>query len=112
MSDTPGLNETPTRFGGPPSLETVLAVLRDYQPRAREIGVELVGVVGSVARGDAGPDSDIDVVYDVIGRPTLFGLGEIAVSLEERLGRHVDLVGRRALKPERWAWMGRDLVVL
>lgn len=108
----PGVHETPARFEDPPSLETVLSVLRDYQPAAREIGVELVGVVGSVARGEARADSDVDVVYDVVGRPTLFGLGGMVADLEDRLGRRVDIVDREMMKPERWLYMSRDLVTL
>ena len=81
-----------------PVLEEVLAVLREEQETARRVGVELVGVVGSVARGDAGPDSDVDVVYDVIGRPTLFDLGGIVADLEERFesGADVTLEALRA----------------
>ena len=109
---TSGVRETPARFDAPPSLEAVLEVLRAYQPKAREIGVELVGVVGSVARGDAGPNSDVDVVYDVTGRPTLFGLGGIVADLQDRLGRQVDVIDRQMMKPERWLYMSRDLVTL
>jgi uncharacterized protein len=92
-------------------LDQALAAIRDERAAARALGVELVGVVGSVARGEAGADSDVDVVYDVIGRPTLFDLGAIVVELESRLERPVDLIGRQAMKPDRWAFMGRDLVV-
>lgn len=93
-----------------PLLDLVLETLRAYQPEARAKGLELVGVVGSVARGDDRPDSDVDVVYDVIARPTYFDIGSIAVALEDALGRPVDMVNRRAMKPDRWAYMGRDLV--
>lgn len=99
-------------MSGAPVLEEVLDVLREEQPAAERIGVRIVGVVGSVARGDARPDSDVDVVYDVIGRPTLFDLGGLMADLEDALQRRVDLVGRAAMKPERWAWMSRDLVLL
>ncbi|AQR61154.1 hypothetical protein BZG35_05400 [Brevundimonas sp. LM2] len=92
-------------------LDQVLDAIRDERASARKLGVELVGVVGSVARGDARSDSDVDVVYDVVGRPTLFDLGAIVVLLEDRLGRSVDLIGRQAMKPDRWAYMGRDLVL-
>lgn len=92
-------------------LDMALEAIRQERPAARALGVELVGVVGSVARGEAREDSDIDVVYDVVGRPTLFDLGAIVVELETRLERPVDLIGREAMKPERWAFMGRDLVV-
>ena len=93
-------------------LDQVLDALRAQREPARAKGLEIVGVVGSVARGEARPDSDIDVVYDVIGRPTYFDVGSIAVALEDMLGRPVDMVSRRAMKPERWAYMGRDLVAV
>jgi predicted nucleotidyltransferase len=92
-------------------LDQALTAVREERPSARAMGVELVGIVGSIARGEARADSDVDVVYDVIGRPTLFDLGAIVVELEDRLGRRVDLIGREAMKPDRWAYMGRDLVV-
>jgi len=93
-------------------LEQVLDVLRSEQTAAREIGVELVGVVGSVARGESRPDSDIDVVYDVIGPADLWRLAGLVANLEDRLGRRIDIVDREMMVPERWAWMGRDLVPL
>lgn len=92
-------------------LDQALTAIREERPSARAMGVELVGIVGSITRGEARADSDVDVVYDVIGRPTLLDLGAIVVELEDRLGRRVDLIGREAMKPDRWAYMGRDLVV-
>jgi hypothetical protein len=93
-------------------LDTVLDTLREHRPIARATGVELVGVVGSVARGDQTDASDVDVVYDIVGRPSLFDLGGIMADLEDKLGRRIDLVDRHSMKPERWAWMSRDLVTL
>ena len=109
--DRPGVSDTPRAFEGPPSLEAVLTVLRAYQPRAREVGVELVGVVGSVARGEAGPESDVDIAYDIVGEGlTLFKLGGLLMDLQDALGRPVDLINREGLKPERRTFMERTLV--
>lgn len=99
-------------MGDVPVLDEVLGILRDHRPRARAIGVELIGVVGSVARGSAGPQSDIDVVYDVKQPGYLWDLVGLAADLEDILGRRIDLVDREMMKPEQWAWMSRDLVTL
>ncbi|RZJ88647.1 MAG: hypothetical protein EON88_20980 [Brevundimonas sp.] len=98
--------------GGDPLLERALATLRAHQPEARAQGIELIGVVGSVARGHARPESDIDIVYDVIARTTYFRIGTIAAALEDALGRSIDMIDRRAMKPERWAFMGQDLATI
>lgn len=97
-------------MAGPATLDQVLEALRAAQPRARDIGVKLVGVVGSVARGEAGPDSDVDVVFDVVGDLDYWRLGGLSMDLQDALARRVDLVDREMMKPERWAWMSRDLV--
>jgi uncharacterized protein len=97
---------------GKRELDHVLEVLRAAQPRAREVGAVLVSVVGSVARGDEGPQSDVDVVFDVQGRLDYWRLGGLSRELEAALGRPVDLVDREMMIPERWAWMSRDLVPL
>jgi uncharacterized protein len=93
-------------------LDQVLETLRAFRPQAREAGVELVGVVGSVARGEATSESDVDVVFDVMGRLDYFQLGGLQQDLQDAVGRKVDLVDRAMMVPERWAWMSRDLVTL
>ena len=53
--------------------EHVLAKLREQREHIeREYGLRMIGLVGSVARGEATEESDIDVIVDVIGRPSLF----------------------------------------
>ncbi len=95
-----------------PVLSEVLTVVRGHKAAARAIGVELVGIVGSVARGDARPDSDVDIVYDVIGNASLWDLGGLLMELQDALGRKVDLVDREMMKPERRAFMERTLAPL
>jgi len=91
-------------------LRTALDAIRTKRLQARERGLELIGVTGSVARREDGPDSDIDVVYEVAGRPTLFDLGEISMDLQELLGRTVDMIDLKTVKPRLRAAMERDLV--
>lgn len=93
----------------PPELGEVLEVVRAHRDRARSRGIELLGVVGSVARGEARADSDVDILYTITGRPTLFDLGGLLMDLQDELGRRVDLVDRDHVRPRMRAELERDL---
>jgi uncharacterized protein len=62
-------------------------------------GVRRLGVYGSVARGEAGPDSDVDVLVEFDKTPDLFEFAALRDRLTEILGRHVDLATPQGLKP-------------
>src|SRR5581483_7060662 len=55
-------------------------------------GAYNVRVFGSVARGDARPDSDIDFLVDFEPGRDVLDLSGLWLDLEEALGRRVDLV--------------------
>ncbi|KPF80459.1 hypothetical protein IP78_07100 [Brevundimonas sp. AAP58] len=93
-------------------LDQVLDVLRAHQEAAKAAGAELIGVVGSIARGDAGADSDVDVVFDARDDLDYWRLGGLQMDLQDALGRRVDLVDRLMMRPERWRYMAEDLVPL
>jgi predicted nucleotidyltransferase len=57
-----------------------------------------VRVFGSVARGEDGPDSDIDLLVDFEADSSLFDLLHLTQLLEELLGRSVDVVSTGGLK--------------
>jgi predicted nucleotidyltransferase len=92
------------------ALTDVLAAIRAERAAARERGFELVGVFGSTARGEARPDSDVDVVFEVCGPATLFGLAAVSIALEKALGRPVDMVDRKAARPRIRVAIERELV--
>ncbi len=75
----------------------------------REFPLKSMAVFGSVARGEATPDSDVDILVDV--DPSI-GLGFVTLAerLEKDLGRKVDLVSRRALRPSLWKQIEPELV--
>jgi hypothetical protein len=92
-------------------LPQVLECLRSRQTEARDrYGVEFVGVVGSVARGEEAGRSDVDVLMNVVGHTTYFRIGELEAELEAHLGRPVDLVDRKTLRPAFQSSVERDLV--
>ncbi len=64
---------------------------------AGEHGARNVRLFGSIARGEARPDSDIDVLVEFeTGRTLLDRIGMIQ-DLEDLLGRKVDVVTEKAL---------------
>jgi uncharacterized protein len=77
------------------SRDEILDILRQYKDESAErYGILAIGVFGSVAREEAGRESDVDVVVR-IAKPDLFMLAGIKGELEERLHRPVDLVTYR-----------------
>jgi predicted nucleotidyltransferase len=57
-----------------------------------------VRIFGSVARGRANPDSDIDFLVDFEDGSSLFDLRRLSEELAGLLGRQVDVVSTGALK--------------
>ena len=71
--------------------------------------ISRLALFGSWARGEATDQSDVDLLVEV--DPTI-GLRfvDLADELEAALGRRVDLVSRRALKPAMWEKIKPDLI--
>jgi len=64
---------------------------------AIEHGAKNVRIFGSVARGDARPDSDIDILIDLEPDRSLLDRIGLKYDLEDLLGRKVDVVTEKAL---------------
>jgi uncharacterized protein with HEPN domain/predicted nucleotidyltransferase len=117
-------------------LPTVAAVLRAGEARWRAVGVTRVRIFGSVARGEAGRASDIDLLVDFAGEAGLLGLMRAKDVFEDLLLRRVDVLTVGALRaplrgeiladavdvlalpeplplshrPKRWRWRVSDLL--
>jgi uncharacterized protein len=67
---------------------------------AERHGAYNVRLFGSVARGEAGPESDVDLLVDVRdGQTTPWFPGGMIADLEDLLGRRVDIVFADSLYP-------------
>jgi uncharacterized protein len=71
--------------------EQILALAEKY-------GARNVRVFGSVARGEARPDSDIDFLVELEPGRSLFDLGGLLYELQSLLGVEVDVVTEKGLR--------------
>ncbi len=76
------------------------ATLRDLMPLlAARFHVQRLGYFGSFATGQAGPDSDVDILAE-FSEPLGWDFFELEELLEQALDRKVDLVTPAALKQQ------------
>ena len=62
-------------------------------------GAHNVRIFGSVARGDAGPASDIDFLVEMEAGRSLFDLAGLLMDLQEALNCEIDIVTEKGLNP-------------
>jgi hypothetical protein len=92
----------PARTPGrkPPKKDEILTALARLEKPLRERGLKSLAVFGSVIRGEARTDSDVDVLVDVEPdvRFSLIDLVALKDFLEDRLNRKVDVVTKSGLE--------------
>jgi predicted nucleotidyltransferase len=50
--------------------DEAIACLKQHEPELKQLGVERLVLFGSVARNEAGEDSDVDLFFDDQKRPS------------------------------------------
>ena len=82
--------------------DEVIRFLSAHRPEwTARFGVRSLALFGSVARDEAGPESNVDILVEFYETPGLQEYMGFKFWLEDRLGRRVDLVMKGALKS--WA---------
>lgn len=82
-----------------PTLEELRARRAELLRIAAARGARSVRVFGSVARGEARADSDVDFLVELEPGRTVLDLSELILDLQEALGRAVDVVQIRQPSP-------------
>ena len=95
-----------------PTLVEVIRLLRSNRAELEKIGIRHVEIFGSVARGEDLPDSDVDILVDLdpaIVRD-LFAYSRVQRTLQDLVGRRVDIARRGRTRPELDVELNRDAV--
>jgi predicted nucleotidyltransferase len=90
--------------------ESALSTLRSHAGDLAPFRVKSLAVFGSVARDEAGPESDLDLLVEFDGKATFDTYMDLKLYLEDLLGDRVDLVMRTALRPRMVASVEQDAV--
>lgn len=91
-------------------LSRIKEILRSRSDFLREnYQVKRIGVFGSVTKGEQKRGSDIDIMVDFLITPGFFQFVRLERYLSRILGRKVDLVTRKAIKPIIKSEILRDL---
>lgn len=92
--------------------QEILSKRQDILRLASRHGARNVRLFGSVARGQAGPQSDVDFLVDMEPGRTLLDLGGLLYDLRELLQRPVDVVTEKGLRDNLRPFVIKDAVPL
>ncbi len=81
------------------SIEEITSKKNEIAQIAKRYGASNIRVFGSVARGNADDESDVDFLVDLEKGRSLLDLGGLLIDLQALLGRRVDVVTEKGLKP-------------
>ncbi len=90
--------------------DEVLALLRAHQEEIDRFGVRSLALFGSVARDEAGPGSDVDMLVEFEEPLTFARYMDLKFYLEDLFGTRVDLVTVGGLRREVRPYVERDLI--
>ena len=92
--------------------ETIEARRSEIRRIAAQHGASNVRVFGSVARGEAKPESDVDLLVDVTSQTSSWFPAGLILDLEKLLGRRVEIVTEKALREDLREHVLREAIPL
>jgi uncharacterized protein len=92
--------------------DEIVATIRAITPALKAEGVAKLAIFGSRSRGDARPDSDLDVLVEVESdkRFSLFDLMEVEYIIRDATGLEVQATMRRSLEPRMAQRIADDII--
>lgn len=94
----------------PPQLATITQALKQIKPVLyQQWGVTELAVFGSVSRGEATLESDVDIMFNY-EKPLGLEIVMLGDFLEETLGYKVDLLSKKAIRTAVWSFIEGEMV--
>jgi predicted nucleotidyltransferase len=90
--------------------DEALRILRAHRAELAEMGVRELSIFGSVARDEAGPESDVDVLVEFTEPETFASYMDLKLLLEDLFGRRIDLVTAEGLRQRIRPYVERELI--
>jgi predicted nucleotidyltransferase len=82
-------------------LKRIINIIKSLREQIKnDYKANVIGIFGSYARDEQNKGSDIDVLVNFYEGATLFNFVDLADFLEEKLKVKVDVVSKRAIRPE------------
>ena len=90
--------------------ERVLKLIKEHKKDLKTFHVKSIYLFGSVARGEEGTQSDIDILVAFDEPATFDRYMDLKFYLEDLLKRKVDLITESGLRPELKKYLKQDLI--
>ncbi|MFM9939420.1 MAG: nucleotidyltransferase family protein [Hyphomicrobiaceae bacterium] len=90
----------------------VLNILKEHQVELNKRGVKRIALFGSMARGEARPDSDVDILVDLdsVAALDVYDFVDLQQYIADLIATPVDVVNAACVKPKLRASIDRDSV--
>ncbi len=95
------------------SLDKIRRILEEHKKELKEkYGVKEIGIFGSFVRGEVKEESDVDILIEFEKTIGFFKFLELEEYLSNLIGRKVDLVSKKALKPHIGTYILKEVVTV
>jgi len=93
-----------------PMTDQISNIKQKLMPILQRYGIKSASIVGSYARREQSPESDVDIVVEIPVVISLLVFSRIKLEMEEKLKLKVDLIERSAIKPRLKKYLLQDEV--